>query len=375
MRKVCVGAFALVLAAGAAMGAPISPGNVVIYRVGTGSGNLVNTGNAVFIDEYTPAGLFVQSIAMPTATSGANRQLIASGTATSEGLLTVSPDGQYIAVTGYGRNLGGSGSLSGTAAGTVNRTVGIVTTSTGAVNTSTALADFADANNPRSAYTTDGTSIWLAGGAGGARYTTVGSSSSTQLASSPTNLRQITVADGQLYTTSGSGSFRLATVGTGLPTTSGQTIANLPGAVSALTSPYAVFFADLSPSVPGVDTVYVADDGASALSKYSLVSGSWVLNGTVGVAADAYRGVTGVADASGVHLFATRKGGSGATGGGELVALDDLSGYNGAFAGSPTLLATAGANTAFRGVGYIVPTPGSLALLAIGGIMSARRRR
>src|SRR5262249_30763021 len=60
-----------------------------------------------------------------------------------------------------------------------------------------------------------------------------------------------------------------------------------------------------------------------------------------------------------VTLFATRKGGSGAAGGGELVSLVDTSGYNGTFSGTPTLLATAATNTSFRGVAMApVPTPG-----------------
>lgn len=118
-------------------------GNLVIYRVGTGTGSLVNTGNPVFLDEYTAAGTLVQSIAVPTTVSGNNWQLIASGTATSEGLLTVSTDGQFLLLTGYGRDLGGSGSIAGTASGTVPRVVGRVAAD-GTVDTSTALNDLAD---------------------------------------------------------------------------------------------------------------------------------------------------------------------------------------------------------------------------------------
>src|SRR5215467_4285783 len=81
--------------------APFTPGNVVVYRVGTGSGSLVNTGNPVFLDEFTPAGALVQSIALPTSPSGGNQALIASGTATSEGLLTRSADGLYLVLAGY----------------------------------------------------------------------------------------------------------------------------------------------------------------------------------------------------------------------------------------------------------------------------------
>ena len=83
---------------------------------------------------------------------------------------------------------------------------------------------------------------------------------------------------------------------------------------------------------PGADTLYVADE-SFGVAKYSLVAGSWVANGTVGAGADAYRGITGTTSGTTVTLFATRKGGSTATGGGELVAIVDASGYNGAFAG------------------------------------------
>src|SRR5215475_9867169 len=103
--------------------APFTPGNLVIYRVGTGTGSLVNTGNPVFLDEYTPAGALVQSIALPTTASAPNRRLIASGTATSEGLLTRSTDGLYIVLSGYDAALGTSG-LAGTTSSAVPRVVG-----------------------------------------------------------------------------------------------------------------------------------------------------------------------------------------------------------------------------------------------------------
>src|SRR4051794_24904673 len=78
----------------------LTPGDLVVYRIGTGAGALVNTGNPVFLDEFTPAGVLVQSIALPTSASGADQPLIASGTAASEGLLTRSADSQYIVLSG-----------------------------------------------------------------------------------------------------------------------------------------------------------------------------------------------------------------------------------------------------------------------------------
>ncbi|HWB06508.1 MAG TPA: hypothetical protein VG796_26020 [Verrucomicrobiales bacterium] len=38
---------------------------MTVYRIGTGTGNLVGTGSPVFLDEYTPAGVLVQSVALP----------------------------------------------------------------------------------------------------------------------------------------------------------------------------------------------------------------------------------------------------------------------------------------------------------------------
>lgn len=342
---------ALAASAASAAAAPIAIDDVVVYRIGTGTGSLLNTGSPVFLDEYTPAGALVQSIALPTADAGANQTLIASGTATSEGLLTRSANGRYLVATGYDRSPGGLGTISGTTSATVPRVVGLID-QTGAVDTTTALTDTADTNNVRSAVTVDGSGVWVSGGSGGLRYAAKGATTSQQVSSTTNNLRALGITDGQLYTSSASGALRVATVGTGLPTAPPQTIANLPGTdIPALPSPYGFAFFDLNSVVPGVDTLYVADDGAAALRKFSLVGGSWVSNGSVGADADDYRGVAGSVGAGpGVKLVATRKGGSGATGGGELVTLTDTAGYNGAFAGTPAIIATAAANTAFRGV-------------------------
>src|SRR5215471_13430423 len=78
-----------------------SNGDLVVYRVGTGTASLVNTGNPVFLDEFTPTGTLVQSVVLPTSATGSNQPLIASGTATSEGLLTRSADGRFLLAPGY----------------------------------------------------------------------------------------------------------------------------------------------------------------------------------------------------------------------------------------------------------------------------------
>src|ERR1051325_7341532 len=73
-----------------------TPGNLVIYRLGDGSAAPNANATVVFLDEYTPSGTLLQSIAMPPVVDGSQKRLAASGTATSEGLLTLSADGHYL---------------------------------------------------------------------------------------------------------------------------------------------------------------------------------------------------------------------------------------------------------------------------------------
>jgi hypothetical protein len=356
----CMGLIAAAGCTAAALAAPLTPGNVVVYRVGPSAGGLLNTGAQVFVDEYTPTGTLVQSIPMPNA--GTGPKLVASGTASSEGLLTVSPNGDHVVITGYNSTIPAASSISSTASNVVNRTVARIDVATG-LSTFALFSDFASTNNPRSAVTDNGSNLWFTGGTGGVRYGTIAGGLSTQI-NSPnglTNLRQVNIFNGQLFVTTAStgaaNTTSLGTLGVGLPTAFPANFVTLPGLPPAGTisgiSRYAFVFADLSSVVPGVDTLYVADDGPLALSKYSFVGGAWVLNGTVGVDADDYRGVTADVQGTSVGLFATRRGGTAAPGGGELVTLVDASGYNGAFGGAPVVLSTAAVNVAYRGVGFI----------------------
>lgn len=349
-------------------------GNLVVCRIGTGAAALSNVATAVFLDEYTPAGALVQSIPMPTATAGAQAALTASGTATSECYLTRSANRAYLVVTGYSAAAG----TTNVVGSTVPRVFGRVD-HLGNVDTSTTTTAYAS-QNIRSAVTNDGTSFWAAGSGTGVIYQSFGvTGAGTLISSTLTALRNINIYNGQLYVSSQSGAFRLSSIGTGLPTATGQTITNLPGFPTTGTSPYSYFFADLSPTESGVDTVYVADDSLG-LQKYTKVSGSWALNGTV---ATTIRGITGnVGGASVVTLYGTTTN----TSGNALVAYTDTSGYNArpAFAaksegdamipGAPTTIATAGTNTVFRGVQF-APLSTTVAMAAVSGrVLSAHGR-
>lgn len=374
---------AMGLAATGVQAAGVTAGDLLIYRIGTGAAALTSAATSVFLDEYNTSGTLIQSIAMPSAVIGSNKILTASGTASSEGELTISPNGQYVTLTGYNA-VAGTLNVAGTASSAVNRTVGIYNVATGNIDTTTALTDAATTgNNIRSAVTTNGNDIWLAGAAGGVRYTTDGATTSTQLSTTPTNIRQVEIFNGQLFASDSSGTaIRLGTVGTGEPTTAGQTITNLPGFATATGSPYSFFLTHLNGTGTDLDTLYVADDGIG-ITKYSLANSTWVSNGTVGAAADTYRGLTGVVNGSTVNLFATGSGGTAAAGGGKLVSITDSSGYNAAFTASATTLATAANQTAFRGVVYVpssiaaVPVPGAIWLFgsALLGMIGFKRRK
>ena len=322
-----------------------APGNVVVYRVGDGASNLVNTGSPVFLDEYTPGGVLVRSVAMPTTVIDNNYQLIANGIAPSEGFLTRSLDGSCLVLTGYGTTMGG-GNLSATTAASVPRVVGVVSYS-GALDTTTALNDFADGNTPRSAVSVEGSTIWVAGSIG-VRSAARGATNSVALTASSFNVRQLESFGGQLYGSTQSGTNLLNAIGAGLSTNPSQALTSLPG-YPTNSSPNAFVMADLNGD-GSMDTMYVADD-ANGLGKYSLVGGNWVANGTVGSGADAYRGVVGyVAGSDNVILYVTGKGGSGSSGGGIVVRITDTNGYNGIFSGASNLLAIAASKEAFRGV-------------------------
>ncbi len=333
--------------------AAFTAGDLVVYRVGDGSAALTNAATAVFLDEYTTSGTLVQSIALPKTTSGlasGQNRLTASGTARLEGLLTLSADGQYVILTGYAADAG-TATIAATQSSSNARAIGRVAAD-GSIDTSTTTTGFGGVEI-RSATSADGTGFWAVGANTGVVYTSFGGSGAgTLVSSTATNLRAVQIFANQLYVSSGTGTIHLGTVGTDTPTTSGQTITALPG-FPTTGGQTGFFFADLSTSVVGLDTLYVADDGTGALTKFSLVSGSWVSNGTVGADADDYRGLTVLVTGSTVTLYATRKGGTGGPGGGELVKLTDASGYNGTFSGTPTLLATAVANTAIRGVAFV----------------------
>ncbi len=325
--------------------AAFTTGNIVVYRVGDGSAALTSAATAIFIDEYTPSGALVQSIPLPTTISGANKRIMASGSASSEGLMTRSADGKFLLVTGYDAPVG-TASVVSTASTDNNRVVGVIDAA-GNIDATTALTDAYSGNNMRGATSTNGTDIWVSGTAttgGSVRYTTKGSTTTTQLSTTITNIRGVAVYNGQLYCSSASGTFQgVSSVGTGTPNTSGQTITLLNG-FPTTSGPSTYAFA-IKPTAG--DIAYVADDRATpsgGIQKWTLSAGTWTLAYTLNT------GITVGARSVTVNWSGANPVVYAVTTDGKIVSTTDA-GASSSFA----TLVTAATNTAIRGIA-LAPT-------------------
>jgi hypothetical protein len=335
-------------------------GDLVVYRIGDGTTAPSGNGSAVFLDEYTTGKgqtTYVQTIGLDTI--GLNA-FIASGTATSEGALFLSPDSQFLSFMGYNIPLpnGTTPASNNTAA----RTIAVVDKSGTVTYANQITSMTASKETPRGAATIDGQNFWVTGSTGGNIRYVAGPSDTTgtQITTTPGTPRAPFIAGGQLYVTS---STAVNAIGTGLPTTSGNTGVPLSGV--SFSSGYGMFFADLSNSVAGLDTLYVADDSTGTsgggIRKFTYNGTSWSANGTetlISGATSNGRGLTGSVSGSNVTIYATT-----AT---KLFSFTDNSGYGGTInnlGGSGTLdvltdLTTQSpvSNAVFRGVAFVPRT-------------------
>jgi predicted extracellular nuclease len=336
----------LVAVGQAAHADPSASSDVMVLRVGSGAAALSSAATPAFLDRYTSAGVLVSSIPLPIASAGANRRVTLSGSATAEGALALSSDGRFVTLAGYDADPG-TATVASTTTATVSRVVARVDAS-GTVDSSTAITDAFSGAGVRGAVTDDGSRFWTVGASGGVRLAPLGSTGATTQINSaaPTNLRVVGIANGQLYVSTGSGTTGLYTVGSGLPTTGGQT----PSLVTAVPSPYAFVALDRDPAVPGVDSLYVADDSASpggGILKYSFDGTTWTPRGSFRPAGSGARGLTGVLSPAGVTLYATT---SAATN--QLVKVEDTAANTATMSATGTTLQTAATNTVLRGVTF-----------------------
>lgn len=303
---------------GAAWSAPFTPGNLVAYRVGTGTGAL-----PVYLDEYRVDGTLVQSLPL----SGGATPLTASSTG-SEGLLNRSANGLCLTVPGYAVVPGGADPKTAAARGVA------FVDADGVVGNGTRLGGTALVGDAfRSVVSDDCSRAWASGSGSpnanrGIWFVQKDATSATQLSNK--NTQGITMADGQLYAAFASGD-TLNRIGTGLPTTGTPAVSALPGLAG--NNLRGLAFLDLD-GTPGADTLYVAanNDGTGTVRKYTLEAGTWVARGSAPLAGA--HGLAAVHLGQGaVMLLATGSDG-------QLYRLFDASGRTGTLAGTPQPLAS-----------------------------------
>jgi hypothetical protein len=363
-------ALAVLACAASALAGGFTAGDVVVLRDGNGGVESV-TSNAmpVHFDEFGPVGGLAESIALPTVENeggAGNKPFTNSGSASSEGLLTLSSNGECLLATGYDAKSSPPqtehvSETNSKEPGGFPRVAAVVKAN-GEVNTTTWLERFAKENNARSATSNNCKDLWLGGNgtktSGGVVYAKLGAKKeeSVQFNEEDHNVRQVEVVGGQLYMsadpTKNPDKLTIAKVGTGLPTTKPQNFTNLPFEEGQQPEqPYGFSLLTLGlGSSP--DTLYVADKKAgaetSAIVKYGLSGGKWVEHGSVelpevaGLTANDVNGL--------VTIYATSP--SLSTKEGTLYRLADASGVNGTLSGVPEEIAKAPVNEAWRGVAF-----------------------
>lgn len=360
--------------------APFTAGNVVVARIGDGSTVISTSGGATLptaLLEYTATGTLSQTINLPS--SGSIQQTTPAGTNTNnQG--NIGFYGDYLAVGGYdlpalstrttptqmnqvvgldGTVISGSRMVFGSATGFPSNDQLIK-------NLATSPATFYTIGNQQTTRYFNGTS-WV-------------NLSST----SATNSRDIGIYGGNLYVSAANTGFAgISQIGTGIPTTSGQTT-QLVIPSGANTYGF-VMFDKNSDGI--IDLAYAGVDGTTngGLTRWDLAGSVWSLtyslylqaNGSL--TADAgtrIRQLTGYfdADSDTAYLY-----GITAQSGTRLVSITDL--VTGSSPTSYSTLGTAGENYVFRGVAIVpVPEPASLALaaaglIAVAGFARSRWRR
>jgi len=386
VAAMAAGAVTFVIAGpAAATPSSFTAGDLVVSAVTESSGSPSSTAGTVSLIDYSTAGTASgYSVTMPTSDSSGSHALVDSGSATNNGLLTLSADGQYLYSTGYDAAPGTTKITSSTA----NRVVAI-TPMSGSPDTSTAYTDSATDTasvNFRSATgPTGGSSDFYNGGDAGLGYTADAATTNTLIDSTDSGvIHEVQLSYGNLYASAKGNILQYGTPPTSGPVTGTALLASPPSKFS----PDGFAFVSLSGG-SSPDTLYAADPGNNALDKFSLVGGVWTARGSVTI-----QDVTGLAvsvSGSTATLYVTNGVGSN-TYATQISTLTDGSGAGGTLSSGTTVtpLVTAATSTSFHGLvllpsslpGSMVPEapwtwllPVTAAAIAGAVVLVTRRRR
>lgn len=384
--------------------APFTVGNLVVHRAGNGTTAVSGTAGPIAILEVTPAGSLAQTISFPT--TGANQQTDSSS-ATSNGYINFFNPNPATATQVL--SVPGSNAAEGTASvAAANTKVNSVLDVGGTVvnrtlfptggPTGTPPSPFSG-NNFRSSVATSGSTFYASGNSSGSPSTGgiwhFDGTGFTQVSTTVTNTRNVEIYGNQLFFSTGSGGTRgVYAVGSGLPTTTGQTATSVINMGATAEAYGFVLFDTNNDSV--LDRAYVADDRtttvAGGINRFDFSAGAWAQTGSalrfdtssglltsgtaaVGGSLVSIRGLSGSWDSatSTATLFATTT----ETSNNRLIQFVDAGSLSTSTAF--TTLQSAGANFVFRGVDVVpVPEPSAIALAGLGAALAglaARNRR
>lgn len=328
--------------------AALTPGNILALRIGDGSTALgTNLANPVFLDEITPSGTVVQTIAMPMTDAGSNRRFALSGNATTDGVLNLSPDGKFLTLAGYNASSFYQTGITASPVASVQRLVALIDFN-GTVNTSTRSNAY-DGIGTRAGVTVDGSGFWTTGPntgsiPNGLVYVPFGNDGTGAVRISNINCRSVAITNSNIAVTTAT------TLGiiSGLPTSGSFSPTNIISA--GLADAYNFVFLDMDPGVPGNDVVYIADNTAG-LKKFSFDGTTWTARGS-------RTGTTTTVTARKVGATVELYTHSGTGAANTIYRIVDNAAFNANITGSGTgltsgtLISTAAANTVYRSVAF-----------------------
>ena len=310
-----------------------TPGNLAV-SVATASANNT-TGSIIELNTTSTGQTAIQTIAID-GTTGPNAMRF-SGSATSTMYLANSADGTQLCFTG---------------ALTTNTSSNINTITTRGVGVINALGTFsvgatytgASGQQTRGATTLNNTAYFIGDQSG---FYTNGATT----ASPAGNIRSVKPFGGSVYAMTSSTSTPHVGI---ISAATGGTYTALPGLPNGTTSGQDFYLVSSGSNGSTFDVLYImsaTSATAGTIAKYSLVSGSWVANGTYSTGVGGF-GLAASWNGTGTNLYITT--GLGATTANTARRIVDAAGYNATInvSATPVVLHTAAVGTILKGIAF-----------------------